>query len=113
MVGTWPAAGSVQVVCYVDDDASLGGDGKAWVTAYRDLQDALAAARVSAGSVREIWVAAGTYRPDLGAAVSSGSSTTTLLSDCRFAQHPNGVVSQDAGSLTMTRCRFEDNSGSG
>lgn len=50
-----------QSVLYVDDDAASGGDGTSWVTAFNDLQDALAA---SPGG--EIWVAAGVYRPDGG-----------------------------------------------
>ena len=48
---------------YVDDNASDGGDGLNWTTAYNDLQDALADAAASGGAVDEIRVAAGTYRP--------------------------------------------------
>ncbi len=48
-------------VIYVDDDASASGDGQAWSTAYKYLQDALDNAE--AGD--EIWVAAGTYYPDI------------------------------------------------
>jgi predicted outer membrane repeat protein len=46
----------------VDDDAALGGDGMSWDSAFRFLQDALAAA--AAGDVIEIHVAAGVYTPD-------------------------------------------------
>jgi len=42
---------------YVDDDATAGGDGASWSTAFMHPQDAMNAA--SDGS--EIWVAAGTY----------------------------------------------------
>ncbi|MBN1511116.1 MAG: hypothetical protein JXB13_03810 [Phycisphaerae bacterium] len=45
---------------YVRYDAPAAGTGWTWDDAYTDLQDALAAA--TPGS--EIWVAAGTYRPD-------------------------------------------------
>ncbi len=55
------------VVLYVDDNASLGGDGSSWATAYAHLQDALSEAN-SNGAVGEIWVAEGTYLPDLGSA---------------------------------------------
>jgi len=48
-------------VIYVDVDASPGGDGTTWGTAYKYLQDALADANVSSD---DIWVAEGTYKPD-------------------------------------------------
>ncbi|UCC29868.1 MAG: S8 family serine peptidase [Phycisphaerales bacterium] len=51
-------------VMYVDDDASEGGDGTSWSTAYKYLQDALA----TAISGHLIHVAGGTYRPDAGEA---------------------------------------------
>jgi predicted outer membrane repeat protein len=47
-------------IIYVDDDANVGGDGQTWGTAYKHLQDGLAAA--SSGD--EVWVAEGVYRPD-------------------------------------------------
>jgi hypothetical protein len=47
-------------VIYVDDDAPPGGNGSSWPTAFRCVQDALAAALPGA----EIRVAQGTYRPD-------------------------------------------------
>ncbi|MHC4507852.1 MAG: right-handed parallel beta-helix repeat-containing protein, partial [Planctomycetota bacterium] len=48
-----------------NDDAAGANDGSSWADAYKYLQDAL----VDAGSAEkpvEIWVAQGTYRPDLG-----------------------------------------------
>ena len=66
--------GSAQAaILLVDDDAPSGGDGASWATAYRYLQDAMAAAAASDGSVTEIWVAAGTYKPDRDAAHPDGS----------------------------------------
>lgn len=61
----------------VNDDAPAGGDGTSWAKAYRYLQDALAAAPTRP-EVKEIWVAAGTYKPD------------------RDAAHPNGTGSRAA-----------------
>ena len=50
-------------IIYVDADASTGGNGKTWPTAYKHLQDALTEARVLNRQI-EIWVAEGTYYPD-------------------------------------------------
>ena len=49
-----------QTIIYVDDDASLDGDGTSWETAFKYLQDALAVA--TAGD--EIRLAQGVYKPD-------------------------------------------------
>ena len=49
---------------YVDADAPPGGDGTSWATAFRDLRVALGSVPDCPGSVTEVWVAEGTYRPD-------------------------------------------------
>ena len=49
---------------YVDAASAAGGDGQSWVSATDDLQDALQFAALNPGAVTEIWVAAGTYKPD-------------------------------------------------
>lgn len=48
---------------YVKPDAPPGGDGTGWPLAYRTLGEALARAAASQDTVKEIWVARGTYRP--------------------------------------------------
>ena len=65
---------AVEQVIYVDDDASLGGDGQIWETAYKYLQDALTAAE----SGDEIWVIEGTYKPDQGAGIVPGDREATF-----------------------------------
>jgi len=50
---------------YVDTNATGLNNGTNWLNAFTDLQDALAAARLEPIGV-EIWVAAGTYKPDRG-----------------------------------------------
>jgi len=64
-------------VIYVDADASTGGDGTTWGTAYKYLQDAL---YEPATGGDEIWVAAGTYYPDEdeGANVTPNDRTETF-----------------------------------
>jgi len=55
------AAVATAETIYVDANTSTGGDGTTWATAYKYLQDALTDAGVSGN---DIWVAAGTYKPD-------------------------------------------------
>ncbi|HVP10860.1 MAG TPA: thrombospondin type 3 repeat-containing protein, partial [Phycisphaerae bacterium] len=52
-----------QSILYVDDSAPAGGNGLSWATAYTDLQPALTTAASSGGTITEVRVAAGTYRP--------------------------------------------------
>ncbi len=54
---------AAQTTLYVDDDAPHGGDGITWETAYRDLQDALAATTDIRDDVL-VHLAQGIYRPD-------------------------------------------------
>ena len=63
-------------IIYVDADASTGGDGQTWGTAYKYLQDALAVA-----SSGEIWVAAGTYKPDPSGPSEDPREATFQLTD--------------------------------
>lgn len=58
-----PANAGNGSIVHVDATAPDGGDGLTWATAFNDLQDALAAARVS-GNADEIWIAGGTYTPE-------------------------------------------------
>lgn len=62
---------------YVDANAALGGDGTTWGTAYKYLQDALYKPPVSGD---DIWVAAGTYKPDQdeGSNVTTGDRNATF-----------------------------------
>ncbi|GJM24740.1 MAG: hypothetical protein DHS20C16_11550 [Phycisphaerae bacterium] len=63
---------------YVDDSATNGlNDGSSWANAYVHLQDALAQAEQYCG-INEIWVAAGTYRPDQGGGHNPGDRDATF-----------------------------------
>lgn len=63
---------------YVNAAAIPGGDGQSWATAIGDLQEALCMAKGSAGTVQQVWVAAGVYTPDGG---SGDRSATFKLID--------------------------------
>ena len=84
MVSTWRAACRVACVCVafagvvaaqgqvtlrVKPKAPGRDDGASWATAFEHLQDALAAAQPG----DQVWVAAGTYRPDRTAATPNGT----------------------------------------
>lgn len=56
-------------VLRVNAAAAPGGNGTTWASAFNDLHDALCQAARSRGDVQEIWVAQGTYTPDLGTAL--------------------------------------------
>jgi len=57
-----------QTVIFVDQSAAGSGDGSGWSNAFVSLQDALAKSRAD----DEIWVATGTYKPDLGDGITLG-----------------------------------------
>ncbi|MFQ5478313.1 MAG: hypothetical protein ACE5E4_06825 [Candidatus Binatia bacterium] len=59
---------------YVDADATGANDGSSWANALNLLQEALAMAAYG----DEIWVAAGTYRPDEGAGQVAGDREATF-----------------------------------
>jgi hypothetical protein len=63
----WPNAAKAQcpspgTVLYVDDSAGAGGNGASWSCAYNNLTTAINAA-FTAGTVQEVRVAQGTYKP--------------------------------------------------
>ena len=68
-------------VIYVDADATAGGDGSSWASAFNYLQDALDQTVASQGD--EVWIAEGTYFPDDGASVTDGdrAASFTLKDD--------------------------------
>ncbi|MEE9365283.1 MAG: leucine-rich repeat domain-containing protein [Dehalococcoidales bacterium] len=66
---------------YVDSNAPLGGVGSTWLSAFKYLRDALAAAEEG----NQIWVVHGVYRPDQGSGAAPGDRTATF-------QLKNGVA---------------------
>jgi hypothetical protein len=82
-------------VLYVDDDAAPLGDGLSWPTAYRFLQDALADAAASGGTVNAIHVAQGVYTPNLDESNPDGYSNCC---------EPNGGVGCDDTACQTAVC---------
>lgn len=86
--------GAYGLTLYVDAAAAPGGDGLSWPTAYKSLQDALAAASGRTG----ILVAEGIYKPDVGAAQTRGdrSETFRLIDDVEiYGGYPAGGPSEE------------------
>jgi hypothetical protein len=73
-----------QQVIFVDADATGANDGTSWYDAFMRLQDALTWAAafedryICEGTITEIWVAAGIYRPDEGAKITPGDRVATF-----------------------------------
>ena len=87
-----------QPVLYVDGNATGPvHDGSSWCQAYVHLQDALAAAAISGGTVTEIRVAQGLYAPDRGGDETPGDQQATfqLLNGVTIAGGYAGCVAPD------------------
>ena len=69
-----PTAAQAGRIIYVNINATPGGDGASWGTAYQFLQDGLAAAP----SNSTIWVAKGIYYPDDGGNVTDNDRTASF-----------------------------------
>ena len=67
-----------ETVLYVDDSAMGTDDGSSWCDAFVLLQDALTAAEASGGTITEIRVAQGTYKPDQGTNQTPGDRTASF-----------------------------------
>ena len=85
-------------IIYVDADASTGGDGQTWGTAYKYLQDAL---NKPPSGGDDIWVAEGTYKPDVDA--STSISVEDLITTGLIAPHGIALdVAVAAGKMYWT-----------
>jgi hypothetical protein len=86
----------VPTILYVDTNAAGANTGSSWQNAFIYLQDALATARI-VPDVQQIRVAAGTYTPDRGAAVTAGDRTAAfgLLNGVRIRGGYAGSANSD------------------
>lgn len=81
-------------VRFVDADAPPGGDGTAWVSAFNDLQTALAASGPGSG-VTELWIAEGTYKPSTRDATESFVMRSGLALYGGFAGDESSIDQRD------------------
>lgn len=86
----------------VDHQAGGGGNGQSWATAYRSVQDALADAQ-SNSTVRQIWVAAGTYKPTEDTGPGARSESFKMISNVELYGGFAG------GETTLEQRDFETN----
>ncbi len=91
------ASGDVNVcnwgsdIIYVDKDANGFENGTSWDDAYTDLQDALRAARACGAGIKDIWVAAGTYKPTWDAETMTRDETFELIENVGLFGHFVGI----------------------
>ena len=83
------ATSAAQSTWYVDDDATSGGDGTSWSSAFEFLQDALAVAQPG----DELRVAGGRYQPDQGTGFAAGDR------DAKFELAGLRIVGEFRGKL--------------
>lgn len=121
----------IQLFCnstrlFVNSNASVGGDGLSWATAYNTLQEAIIFATICP-LVDEIWVAQGTYTPGFletdsffipkGITLLGGfNGTETTASERSWTTNPtilsgdlNGNNTADAGDSHTIVTLLEDN----
>lgn len=97
-----PAAAHAQTILRVDGTSGTGGgNGSAWgASAYKYLRDALAQADVivGGGGTVQVWVRAGTYKPDRSNASPGGTGSTSAT----FAMASGvGIYGGFAGNETL------------
>lgn len=96
-------ASSADAVVHVRSDASSGGDGSSWTTAFTQIQAGLNAATVANN---EVWVAAGTYtenislRPDV-LLYGGFAGTETQRSDRNPETNPTIIDGGEAGNTVI------------
>lgn len=71
---------NAQTIYYVNQNASGNNDGTTWNDAFTSLSEALDSANTASG-VKEIWVAAGTYKPDATGLSTPNEATFYLNND--------------------------------
>ena len=64
-------------IIYVNSNATTGGDGTSWETAFNYLQDALDVTVSGRGD--QVWIAQGTYYPDDGTNVTEGDRLASFI----------------------------------
>ena len=102
-------AGGIQgAILFVKADTPPGGDGTSWATSYTTLQDALAAARQSAG-VTEIWVAKGTYKPDEGHEQTAGDRSASFTLVTGVSLRGGFAGTEDPASFALATRDFVGN----
>lgn len=100
---------------YVNENAAVGGDGRTWATATRDLVQALEIAGNESAGIPEIWVAQGTYVPgdsvfadfDMpdGVALYGGfAGTETSVVQRNIAAHPTVLSGEIGGAEPSDNC---------
>lgn len=86
---------------FVDRNAQGANDGSSWVNAFTSLQDALGVAAADP-RLKQIWVAGGTYKPDLGLAQTPKDRTASFQAVPRLALLGGFAGNEDWASFDGT-----------
>ncbi|MDP0501121.1 MAG: hypothetical protein Q7P63_13585 [Verrucomicrobiota bacterium JB022] len=91
-------AGHARII-HVNQAAEPGGDGTSWGSAYRYLQNALQ--QLQAGD--EVWIAQGTYYPDMGTGIDNNDTTASFHLDQPIVLRGGFLGSETAPSQRPTQ----------
>ncbi|MCY7350129.1 MAG: hypothetical protein LH606_05620, partial [Cytophagaceae bacterium] len=106
--------GASGVVCtvsgstaYVNAAVGSSGDGSGWGTAFKTLQEALAAAN-TCPNITQIWVAKGTYYPDEGPGQTNNARTSSFSMKNGVAIY-GGFAGNEAANFDLSLRNFSTN----
>ena len=91
-------------IFYVNSNATAGGDGSSWETAFNYLQDALDV--TVSGRGEQVWIAQGTYYPDDGTNVTEGDRLASFIIKDQVALYGGFIGIETESPKPMSFLRY-------